>query len=67
MLSAQICRALALINNQHQVILDWAKQGVTYEFSPQSLNQAQVKTLRAQAEPFVEWLKEADEDEEEDE
>ena len=47
---------------EEDVILDWASQGVTYEFSPQGLTTEQVKEGMAAAEPFVTWLKEADED-----
>jgi hypothetical protein len=44
------------------VLVDWATQGVTYEFSPQSLTTEQVKIGMAAAEPFIAWLKDADED-----
>jgi translation initiation factor 5 len=47
---------------EEEVILDWAGQGVTYEFSPQSMTGEQIKELRASAESFITWLKEADED-----
>lgn len=46
---------------EEDVILDWASQGVTYEFSPQSMTGEQIKQLRTSAEPFITWLKEADE------
>ena len=49
-----------------EVILDWAKQGVTYEFSPQSMNGEQIKELRTLAEPFINWLNEAEEDDDEE-
>jgi len=47
-----------------EVILAWAQQGVTYEFSPQGLTAEQVKALRLAAEPFVTWLNEAESDDE---
>jgi translation initiation factor 5 len=51
---------------EEEVILDWAKQGVTYEFSPQSMNGEQIKELRTLAEPFINWLNEAEEDDDEE-
>mmetsp|Transcript_78888 Transcript_78888/g.154263 ORF Transcript_78888/g.154263 Transcript_78888/m.154263 type:complete len:102 (+) Transcript_78888:1247-1552(+) len=51
---------------EEEVILDWASQGVTYEFSPQALTAEQVRALRVSAEQFVAWLKEADEDDEDE-
>jgi len=47
---------------EEDVLLDWASQGVTYEFSPQSLSTEQVKVGMAAADPFITWLKDADED-----
>ena len=47
---------------EEEVILDWAGQGVTYDFSPQDMTSEQVKALRESADPFVNWLKEAEED-----
>ena len=52
---------------EEEVILDWASQGVTYEFSPQSMKPEDVKALRASAEPFITWLSEAEEDDDDDE
>ena len=52
---------------EEEVILDWAGQGVTYEFSPQSMKPEDVKALRALAEPFITWLSEAEEDDDDDE
>ena len=46
--------------------MDWAGQGVTYDFSPQSMQGEAVKALRANAQPFVSWLEEADEDDDDE-
>jgi len=47
-------------------ILAWADAGITYDFSPQELQGESLKELRALAEPCVNWLREADEDEDEE-
>ena len=51
---------------EEEVILDWAQQGVTYEFSPQSMNSEQVKELRVLADQFINWLEEAEGDDDDE-
>ena len=52
---------------EEEFILAWADAGITYDFSPQELQAKDLKALRAIAEPCVTWLREADEEEEDEE
>jgi len=51
---------------EEEMILDWAKSGVTHQFSPTSVSAPDLNELRRSAEPFVVWLREADEDDDDE-
>jgi len=52
---------------EEEAILAWSEAGVTYDFSPQALIGEQIKDLRNLADPFVNWLQEAEEDSDDEE